>query len=340
MPKISVVVPCYHVEQYLPQIQKDLMSQTFTDFEILYINDGGGNNLSAIIHKFADEVEKVRAIDKPNGGVSSARNLGIDLAKGEWLVFVDADDHLSPDYLKQLYDSVNGSKSNLAVAGFYQKYTTTGHTIDYSIDIEGKDIDIKTAYFHFPPFNAPWNKIFKTQFLRDSNLRFPEGVSYLEDEHFCLLLFNKIDTCCLVKNCGYTYMMNDTNSAVSRHHDNLKVYMQTSKFLRNQLLRKFDKTEGYIKSLDIDSIGIDLYILIINLFKIGTHLTTRDAYNYIKNEIFGDKNFMRLLKSHSFSKDKLQVKVCDMLLCTKSPLLVTLVFKLLFWIKYHRPIKA
>lgn len=297
---------------------------------------GGGSKLSAIIHKFADKIEKVKAIDKPNGGVSSARNLGIDLAKGEWLVFVDADDRLSPDYLSQLYDAVNGSKSVLAVAGFYQKYTRTGHTIDYSIDIEGKDIDIKTAYFHFPPFNAPWNKIFNTQFLRDRNLRFPEGVSYLEDEHFCLRLFNEIGTCCLVRNCGYTYMMNDTNSAVSRHHDHLKEYMQTSKNLRNNLLRKFGKSESYINNIDTNSIGIDLYILIINVFKLGSNLTMRMAYNYIKKEIFGDEHFMYLFKQHNYAKDKLQVKVCDMLLCTKSPLLVTLVFKILFWIKYHK----
>lgn len=296
---------------------------------------GGGKILSKLIHKFESDDKRVIAVDKENGGVSSARNKGIDIARGEWIVFVDPDDRLAPYYLQSLYESVVNSSSVLGIGGFNQLYAKTGTKKDYSLDIEGADIPIAEAYEHFPSLNVPWNKIYKREYLIKTGIRFPEGITYLEDEHFCLKLYSMIDTCCMVRNCGYTYMMNDCNSALSKYHKNLKENMALSTKLRNKLLVKFGKTKEVLEHLAIENISISLYILIINIFKIGTELSFTQQVHYIKWEIMGDTYYMDLFEKHNQRNDKMVVKVCNGLLKTKSPLLVAVVFKILFWIKYN-----
>ena len=119
-PEVSVIIPCYHVEQYLDNLFNDLKKQSFKDYEAIFINDGSGDFLSEKIHSFARNDCRFIAIDKENGGVSTARNLGVKVARGKYLVFVDPDDRLGPEYLKSLYVcgimSLQGKLNELPVA--------------------------------------------------------------------------------------------------------------------------------------------------------------------------------------------------------------------------------
>ncbi len=99
-PKISVIVPVYNVEKYLPECIESILAQTFTDFELLLIDDGSPDNSRKICDKYAAQDCRIRVFHKPNGGVSSSRNLGLDNANGEWITFVDADDSLQIDALE------------------------------------------------------------------------------------------------------------------------------------------------------------------------------------------------------------------------------------------------
>lgn len=335
-PKVSVVIPCYGVEEYLPHLFEDLRNQDFNDFEMIFVNDGGGQALSRIIHDFEDKDNRAVAIDKENGGVSSARNSGIKQAKGEWLMFVDPDDCLEKRYIRCMYEAVDGSDSVLAVAGITQLYTQTNTKVDHTLDMEGRDIPMNIAYWHFPPLNSPYNKIYKTEFIRSNGLAYPEDVTYMEDEHFCLKLYSLIDKCCLVKNCGYIYMMRDKSSALSRYHRNVKRYMQISTEGKRKLMLKFGKTEEEIRAYDASVAGINIYVLTINLFKKGTDLSFWQAYRYIKHEIYGDKELMALFGEHSWANDKTVVKINNLLVRLRCPLLTAMVFKSLFWMKYHR----
>ena len=98
-PKISVIVPVYNAEKYLHRCIDSILSQTFTDFELLLIDDGSKDGSGAICDEYAAKDNRVRVFHKENGGVSSARNLGLDNACGEWVTFVDADDYVRPSYL-------------------------------------------------------------------------------------------------------------------------------------------------------------------------------------------------------------------------------------------------
>ena len=106
-PKISVIVPVYKAEKYLHRCVDSILSQTFTDFELILVNDGSPDNCGAICDEYAQKDNRVRVFHKENGGVSSARNLGLDNAKGEWITFVDSDDWLKPGCLEQLTNKLD-----------------------------------------------------------------------------------------------------------------------------------------------------------------------------------------------------------------------------------------
>ena len=96
-PKISIIVPIYNMEQYLERCVDSILSQTYKDFEVILVNDGSTDNSDIICDDYAKKDQRIKVIHKRNGGLSSARNAGIKLSKGQWLLFIDSDDCVKPD---------------------------------------------------------------------------------------------------------------------------------------------------------------------------------------------------------------------------------------------------
>ena len=115
IPKISVIIPVYNAEKYLYRCIDSVLAQTYQDFELLLIDDGSKDSSGAICDEYAAKDARVRVFHKENGGVSSARNVGLDHARGEWITFVDADDWISMDWLKEM---MTHSDSDLVIADF------------------------------------------------------------------------------------------------------------------------------------------------------------------------------------------------------------------------------
>lgn len=100
-PEISIIVPVYQVEKYLNECIDSILAQTFTDFELILVDDGSPDNCPALCDAAAKRNSRVRVIHKQNGGVSTARNAGLDAAQGNWIAFVDSDDTVEPEYLEK-----------------------------------------------------------------------------------------------------------------------------------------------------------------------------------------------------------------------------------------------
>lgn len=113
--KVSIIVPCYSVASKLPRCVHNLLAQTFTDWELILIDDGSTDNTWDICNSFTKNNAHIHAVHKENGGVSSARNTGIEIAKGEFITFIDSDDYVKPDYLQKL---VEGQEADLVLCGF------------------------------------------------------------------------------------------------------------------------------------------------------------------------------------------------------------------------------
>ena len=118
MAKISVIIPIYNAEVYLENCLESIKNQSFTDYEVLLIDDGSTDNSGKICDVFATKDFRFQVIHKSNGGVSSARNIGIEQAKGEWICFMDSDDTVEKDYLQHLYQGANQQNDILVVQGF------------------------------------------------------------------------------------------------------------------------------------------------------------------------------------------------------------------------------
>lgn len=103
--KVSVIVPIYKIERYLHQCVDSIIAQTFTDFELLLIDDGSPDGCPAICDEYAQKDARIRVFHKPNGGLTSARNHGLDNAKGDWIMHIDGDDWIEPTYIEELYNA-------------------------------------------------------------------------------------------------------------------------------------------------------------------------------------------------------------------------------------------
>ena len=121
MPKISIIVPVYNVEKYLEKCVRSILAQTFTDFELILVDDGSPDSSGAMCDQFAEQDQRVKVIHKENGGLSDARNAGIEIATGEYLGFVDSDDYIADDMYELLYTNIV-KDADLSICGIYDVY--------------------------------------------------------------------------------------------------------------------------------------------------------------------------------------------------------------------------
>ena len=123
---ISVIVPVYNVEPYLPRCIDSILAQTYSNLEVILVDDGAKDASGAICDDYAGKESRIKVIHKENGGLSSARNAGIDIARGEYLAFVDSDDWIEPDAYEYMLEQMLQSGAKLACAGRYDVNGETG----------------------------------------------------------------------------------------------------------------------------------------------------------------------------------------------------------------------
>lgn len=193
-PQISVIVPVYNSELSLNRCIDSILSQNCKNFELLLIDDGSTDRSGEICEEYAQKDFRVKVFHKENGGVSSARNVGLDNAKGEWITFVDSDDYI----YNVAFDMV-------------QSYTTDLLIFNYKIESDNKLIDaprivqydinqMLEKYLHYDVFRTPWAKFFRRDKIAE--LRFDKGISIGEDTLFVL---QYLRSCSSIKYCNIDY---------------------------------------------------------------------------------------------------------------------------------------
>ena len=199
-PIISVVVPVYNVDEYLPECVESILGQTFTDFELILVDDGSPDNCGTMCDSYEKKDSRVHVIHKENGGLSDARNKGIDSAKGEYITFIDSDDIVYKDYLKYLYEAAQAYDADIVqgtITTHFDKLGSLGkdrHQQEYDVRVfSGEDAirDYLTYRTHYS--NSTFKLIRTTLF---DGVRFPVG-KYSEDEYttYRLVLKSRKDVC-------------------------------------------------------------------------------------------------------------------------------------------------
>lgn len=183
MPEISVIVPVYKVEQFLHRCVDSILSQSFVNFELILVDDGSPDNCGAICEDYKAKDSRIHVLHRENGGLSAARNTGIDYAMAhsdsEWIAFVDSDDWVHPDYLRVLYGAAKQTRCNISACGFFR---TEGGAFpseqDFSVQCLNAD-DYYCGQVHGGVTAVAWNKLYHKSLFK--NLRYPVGKLH-EDE--------------------------------------------------------------------------------------------------------------------------------------------------------------
>lgn len=191
-PRVSVIVPVYKAEAFLDQCVQSMLAQTERDFELLLIDDGSPDNSPALCDAWAARDARVWAIHKPNGGVSSARNAGLDAAGGEFIVFLDSDDWAEPDYLARLLAlQRQTAEEGVLVMTDYQPFAPDGpeardFPAPFTARLDGPDADpqaFRDLIFGFRLF-PPYCKLYRRERIEAIGLRFDTSIRTAEDFDF------------------------------------------------------------------------------------------------------------------------------------------------------------
>ena len=241
-PKISIIIPIYNAERFIDRCMKSVYAQTFTDVEIILVNDGSTDNSAAICKKYRDADPRITYIEKENGGAGSARNAGMDAARGEYLAFPDADDWFEPQMYDELYALAKSGDFDVIFSGVnYYKQTGDGGT-EYSrtqnieavafTDQAACRENIMTFFPTTTIFDVPWNKLYKRRIVTENNLRFTD-IRRCQDATFNIDFYDHISSAASIDKAYYDYMEN-TADDVRRKFP--KDYMDTIVFYYPRLI--------------------------------------------------------------------------------------------------------
>ena len=186
--KVSIIVPVYNVEEYLARCLDSLVNQSLKDIEIIVVNDGSPDNSQKIIDNYCKKYKNIISFIKENGGLSDARNFGIEKAQGEYIAFLDSDDYVTIDMYMEMYNKAKSGNFDMVVCDL--NYVYDDKIIKASCNIKKDTNNIKDVMLNIYP--AAWNKIFKRN-LMDKGIRFKKGV-WFEDVEFIYRLLPYINT--------------------------------------------------------------------------------------------------------------------------------------------------
>lgn len=219
---ISIIVPIYNAEQYLYRCIDSILHQNYTDFELLLIDDGSKDASGAICDEYAAKDTRVRVFHKENGGVSSARNLGLDNAQGEYITFCDADDYVDQEWLAAYRDAIAGD-IDLAIQGYY--VIDGCNTVEKKLQpYNGNTIEEKrqliTMLMCEETYGYLWVKLFRRALIENYKLKFDEQSAFREDEQFLSLYLQYAVSFTCIDSTGYYY----TAPAQGKPYKNDKFY--------------------------------------------------------------------------------------------------------------------
>jgi glycosyltransferase involved in cell wall biosynthesis len=253
MPTISVIVPIYNVEQYLCKCLDSILNQTFTDFELLLIDDGSPDRSGQICDEYAQQDSRIRVFHRENGGVSSARNFGLDNAQGKWIAFIDSDDWVDKTYLEHLLEG--DEDVELRVMGLMKQNIR----MEWEKEIPNKEIFLTDdlwryykLYFLYQLFGGPYTKLLLLSIINKTHIRFDPYLSNREDMIFNLQYLEQIKSISVNNYAEYYYR--NTGSSLSKNilPDEFEYFVRTYEKITSPLLNNKEDIygiNGHLKNL-------------------------------------------------------------------------------------------
>lgn len=286
---ISIILPVYNVEKYIEKAVKSVVQQTYTNFELLVINDGTKDNSIQKIEKFVTD-SRIKILHKENGGLSDARNYGLERAQGDYIYFIDSDDWIEPNLLTLCIDKIEKESVDVVVFGYFlDTEDKNGNLISTSQVIhEHNEINLNNSNSNMSDntiglLGYAWNKLYSSSFLKKHNFKFEKGVSLVEDILFNTQVFTFIDTIHFVNVPLYHYSNRPVETLIKTFHKNsFELYLKKNESLKPFLSYwKVNSKNNFLAN----SLLLGMRYCTNNLFAFKNELSERQKYNYLKSMI-------------------------------------------------------
>lgn len=301
-PKISVVVPVFNVESVLNECVDSILAQTFKDFEVIFVDDGSTDNSLNILRYYEDRDPRVRVFRQNNSFAGVARNRGIDESSGDYLVFLDSDDVFRSDLLMEMYNSVTENNCEICVCGAVSLDHATGKTNPMPWVCKTRFLPDGTIfsrnsydfcrYIYCFTTPAPWNKIFKRDFIIRNNIRFQSNRS-ANDVYFVFMALSIASRIVVNQKELVKYRVNNSNSLQSTQDKDVYAFYDALRKLKFGLVER-----GVYEDVRDQFVNFALDICLYNLGTIRKMENFCDLYDFIKRRAYVDLDILE--KSSDF----------------------------------------
>lgn len=216
---VSIIVPVYNVEKYLKKCLDSIIKQTYENLEIILVDDGSTDSSGIICDEYALKDDRIKVIHKKNGGLSDARNVGIDNANGSYLCCIDSDDYVDEEMIQRLYNSVIANGADMSICNFLEVDDNGIVLPKEQSGIMGDGVLYKNEFYspsnikYFTVFTVAWNKLYKREIFDD--IRYPYGKIH-EDEFVVHKIFDKCNVISCVEKPMYYYLQRSNSIAHSK----------------------------------------------------------------------------------------------------------------------------
>jgi glycosyltransferase involved in cell wall biosynthesis len=276
-PLISVVVPVYKVEEYLDKCVESIINQTYKNLEIILVDDGSPDNSPKKCDEWSKKDNRIKVINKKNGGVSSARNTGIDKSKGEWITFVDADDWIETTYVEDMYNISQDFDANYICCGYNKIYSENVESINSNGElIELNSRDYLTALLNVQNgYGFVHMKLINKDII--GKVRFDEELPVGEDALFNIQLCDNLDKVVIYNKALYNYRIN-TNSVVRKYDVNyVDKYTNSMQKMKTYINKKYND-----KTIRLNVFNYIVYHLMLICVNYCYHPENKNKYQSLK----------------------------------------------------------
>jgi glycosyltransferase involved in cell wall biosynthesis len=334
MKRISIVVPIYNAEKTISRCIDSIINQTFYDIEIILIDDGSEDNSRVICEGYAAQDNRIIFIHNANGGVSKARNTGIERVTTDYLMFVDSDDYIEPNMCEVLFNAVDNTEYEVAMGGYRRDFVFNGGvtksvlTVPNVQSVESIEQFVKcwSGLYEKSLFNAPWGKLYKMNYIKNNGIKFKEDLNCGEDLLFNLEVFRYVNKIALVNEAYYVYESSEKESLTTKYN--------AEKYINDRFL--YNITLEYLKKMDMINVCKHSAALIYmrscfrtfeQMIFSNNGLNSEELRDFMINIISCDETEDAVFTSGNINIEKL---IYSMVLKTKSHIVISMFTKIRF----------
>lgn len=283
--KFSIIIPVYNCEKKMHICIESILGQTFRDWELILVNDGSRDNSLSECNKYANSDSRIKVISQDNKGPASARNNGIQYSKGEYLLFCDADDQLEERALEKIVEQLE-KDVDIIFFGYSDAMIEQGkivvlgqHQLSYRQLESNEELKKEFVKLDATGFTYPvWNKVYRSEFIKECRAEFPEGINVAEDFIFNIQLYTRVNNIIVLDECLYNYI-HHKDSITSTFNKNK---IENVEFVYLYAMEHLAKWNSEMSNRLHNAYIRDVNVFINNMFNKGVDLTLKEKYKLVK----------------------------------------------------------